>query len=1220
MKSTRQPKSACVRARGISHKSLVFVLFATLAVGLGLALFNEPRAAAEGSRVSAAKGQKVAPVSAATAPSLPDLLWMKGGHAGGYGKAALSPDGQTLATADYAEVYLWRYADGQLVGTLNAPWIDSVKTIKFTPDGQHVVAGGTWIAGSPNASTLRMWRIADRSLVREFAVTWDVKSIALSADGKHLAAAVGGGDPSVILFDVATGARVRTLGHFAANAVAFSRDGFVAAAGADEFGDPPTVPVWRASDGLQVAKLTGLNFITDAVAFSPDGRYLAAGDWGGNGATPKIMVWVAPTFLPVQTLTPYAGSGGSIAFSPDSQTLAGASAPDRVISFWHLPDGLKTQTIPVNIHDAVWNIIFSDNDTFFASGAQNIAEVRRVSDGALLRTVGSNREFVNSSAFSPDGAHLVVANGSGASGPNGAGGVEMLRASDGAYERTLATHNDLVNAVAFAPDGTRVASASGSQPPDTRDTRILISPVASGPAQVVMPGHAGGTLSLSYSPDGQTLASSGRDNAVKLWRTSDGALLRTINGHANWVHSVAYSPDGLNIASGSGDSKVKIWRASDGALVRTIQGNGYPVGSVAYSPDGQTIALTANGAVQLWRAADGVLLRTMYVEAGFTNMSNLVYSKDGGVVGVANGSYAPTIWFWRTSDGALLKTYNRETGWVQPPSLALSPDNKVLGIGRYDSIVEMARFEFADASSYAPAYEGEVVGDCDQLTGWAWDSKQPDGAVSVDIYDGATLLATVAANHYRQDLAGKGNGYHAFQYTIPVAFKNGTTHTFTVKFSGSNVELTGSPKSLTCGSAPLPGSWANTATVMPTARRSFVAGVIDGRIYAAGGDSNSGERGVAVNPLSTPEAYDTATNSWTTLAPMPTRRFGAAGGVIGGKLYVAGGWNNDYSVSINPYKDMLEAYDPASNSWATLAPMPRARYNLAAGVIDGKLYAVGGYDPGVGYTNELAAYDPASNSWATLAPMPTGRYALAAVALNGKLYAVGGGCAGCGSPSSGYSRDLEAYDPASNSWTRLAPMPTGRYNIAAAALGGKLYVLGGARGGVLDTVDVYDPATDTWATTAPMRTPREYLAAVTLGGGLYALGGADASHVVRDIIEVYTPGAATNPTPTPTPASTPTPTPTPTATPTPTPTSTPTPTPTPTVTTVILSGLVMDKSAGAGASGLTVTLSGDATATTQTDAQGRYSFAGLPPGGAYTVMVTSPGWLASPYARTYLDC
>jgi hypothetical protein len=252
MSSRRQRKAgSAARAPEFPSKALVLALFAAAALASGLTLLRP---------ASAAGRQEAAPLSvAASAASLPDLVWMKGGHAGGHGKAALSPD------------------------------------------------------------------------------------------GKLVAAAVGGGDPSVILFDAATGGVARTLGRFAANAVAFSRDGFVAAAGADQFGDPPAVPVWRASDGLLVAKLFGLSFITDAVAFSPDGRYLAAGDWGGSGATPKIMVWHAPAFAPVQTLGPYAGSGGQIAFTPDSQTIAGYGAGGAV-TLWRLPDGVQTGAVPVNIN------------------------------------------------------------------------------------------------------------------------------------------------------------------------------------------------------------------------------------------------------------------------------------------------------------------------------------------------------------------------------------------------------------------------------------------------------------------------------------------------------------------------------------------------------------------------------------------------------------------------------------------------------------------------------------------------------------------------------------------------------------------------------------------------------------------------------------------------------------------------------------------------------
>jgi hypothetical protein len=101
--------------------------------------------------------------------------------------------------------------------------------------------------------------------------------------------------------------------------------------------------------------------------------------------------------------------------------------------------------------------------------------------------------------------------------------------------------------------------------------------------------------------------------------------------------------------------------------------------------------------------------------------------------------------------------------------------------------------------------------------------------------------------------------------------------------------------------------------------------------------------------------YDPTTNAWSTKAITPTSRFGLAAGVIDGKLYVVGG-------ARTPALNTLEVYNPATDTWETKAGMPTARCGLAAEVIDGRLYVVGGKDNSGGYLNTLDMYNPATNA------------------------------------------------------------------------------------------------------------------------------------------------------------------------------------------------------------------------------------------------------------------
>lgn len=149
----------------------------------------------------------------------------------------------------------------------------------------------------------------------------------------------------------------------------------------------------------------------------------------------------------------------------------------------------------------------------------------------------------------------------------------------------------------------------------------------------------------------------------------------------------------------------------------------------------------------------------------------------------------------------------------------------------------------------------------------------------------------------------------------------------------------------------------------------------------------------------------------------------------------------------------------------------------------------------------LAQINAVENSWTSKAPMHTARGGLGVATVDGKIYAIGGSTrtGSTGSPLSPATivSTNEEYDPASNTWTFRASMPTPRYNFAIVAYQDKIYCIGGyianvsSRGGTMRTGvnEVYDPATNTWETKTPMPTPRSDLQANLVDGKIYLIGG-----------------------------------------------------------------------------------------------------------------------------------
>jgi N-acetylneuraminic acid mutarotase len=272
------------------------------------------------------------------------------------------------------------------------------------------------------------------------------------------------------------------------------------------------------------------------------------------------------------------------------------------------------------------------------------------------------------------------------------------------------------------------------------------------------------------------------------------------------------------------------------------------------------------------------------------------------------------------------------------------------------------------------------------------------------------------------------------------------------------------------------GTWTTKAPMLTPG--GGAVGAANGILYDVGGVAG------CCTTLDVVQAYDPGTDSWTYKAPVPTTRVDAGVGTVDGILYVTGGVHMDAFSS--PILDSVEAYDPKTNTWTTRPHMPTPREGMGVAVLNGILYAVGGRASSVGTVGTVEAYNPRTNTWTTKAPLPTPRAGLAVVAAGDILYAFGGG-----NPSMGTVSTVEDYDPKTNTWSTRAPMPTARGGMAAGVINGVVYVVGGLnpKGQVLDTVEAYDPSANSWSIVTPMPVARAGLGAAVVDDVLCAVGG-----------------------------------------------------------------------------------------------------------------------------------
>ncbi len=283
--------------------------------------------------------------------------------------------------------------------------------------------------------------------------------------------------------------------------------------------------------------------------------------------------------------------------------------------------------------------------------------------------------------------------------------------------------------------------------------------------------------------------------------------------------------------------------------------------------------------------------------------------------------------------------------------------------------------------------------------------------------------------------------------------------------------------------------------------RTEVAAARVGRyVYLVGGfERRSGGTTAAV------ERYDIARDRWRRLRSMPVGLNHPAAAAYRGDVYVLGGYTG--RGDLRGEVGSLYRYDPQRDRWSRLPSAPTRRAALAVGVIGDRLYAAGGANAS-GALRTLEIYDFRRRRWSRGPDMEFAREHLAGAVSGGTFYVLAGRA-----PGRGNFKVAERYLPSRRRWERLPDMEKPRGGIAAATVGRRVVVIGGEEAsGTIAEVEMYDPALRRWTRLPDSRTPRHGLGAVSRGRRVYALEGGPRPGLffsnVNEALDVAPVGAA----------------------------------------------------------------------------------------------------------------
>ncbi len=622
-------------------------------------------------------------VSAAEKPE----TFVQMGHIKRINAVVFSPDAKYAISGSWdATLKLWDVASGREVRTYYGK--EKVSAIALSPDGQYVLS-----ADEGQRENLQLWDVTTGKKIRTFSGHEGgmeaITSVAFMPDGKR-AVSAGGSDHILKLWDLESGDELRTystenndMAQF--TAVAISPDGKYLIAGSRYNGQvempdgtfanarstDSTIVIWDIATGERIKAFNaGLGWV-QALAVSPDGKYLISGDFED-----QARMWEIATGLQIKVLGEDRVS--AIAFSPDGKfALLGGSMDIRL---WDIENNREIKKF--SGHDGwIRSVAFSPDGKYALSGSDDSSpRLWDIASGAVAWNFGGNARQVASVAASADGKKLLVG--------QEAGLLNLWDTSSGRQIKAV-KHTLGVRAGIISRDG--ALAAAGGWDFEQGVSTVKIWSTASGieTASLEKSGEYAWAKPVAISSDNKQLFwSAGR--SLMLSDIATGKIVRTYHGHRAEIKDAAISSDG-GYALTNDDMKIILWSVATGKALKTFDFGDSAAMVGAFSPDAENVVLmvpdyqAGKYALKTWNiSANREVSATMLQYAPKGYIDSLALSHDGKF---ALWSESMSLYLCEIASGKVLRNFSGHMNRIS--SIGISSDDKTLYSASYDGTTRL---------------------------------------------------------------------------------------------------------------------------------------------------------------------------------------------------------------------------------------------------------------------------------------------------------------------------------------------------------------------------------------------------------------------------------------------------------------------------------------------------------------------------------------------------